>query len=310
MWTRKELKDRAKQRFKVNYWKCVLVALLMALLGGGAGMGAGSGGSYTEVRDAVNKVFDARDKGFSHYAGIGSDIFDYNGIDGDIYDEIDDGIYDYDEAEEDDTDADLDTFFDDAAGGNPVETAITVTAIFFIVILILLIALVVIMIIVIPLEVFIINPLEVGIKHFFVQNLRENANIREICYAFDHNYINSVKTLFFRDLYVFLWSLLFIIPGIIKSYEYRMVPYILGDNPDIGREQAFALSNVMMQGSKWKAFVLDLSFLGWYILNGLTLGVLGIFYVNPYVNQTNAALYQKLKGLQAMQEPAGMAYQA
>ena len=103
-------------------------------------------------------------------------------------------------------------------------------------------------------------------------------------------------------LFEILWSLLLVIPGIIKAYEYRMIPYILGDNPNIDREEAFALSNMMMQGNKGKAFVLDLSFLGWYILNGMTLGILGIFYVNPYVNQTNAALYLKLKGLQTVEK--------
>lgn len=89
-----------------------------------------------------------------------------------------------------------------------------------------------------------------------------------------------------------------------------MVPYILGENPDITKEQAFALSGEMMLGNKGKAFLLDLSFLGWYILSGLTLGLLGIFYVNPYVNQTDAALYQKLKGLPPLsQQPEGTAYQ-
>lgn len=271
MWTRKELKDKAKQRCKLNYWKCVLVALLMALLGGGASVGSGSGGTYTGVRNTVDKVFD-------------NDYHDYD----DVYDSLDD------------FDDDVDLYLENWGDRSPAETAVTVTAIFVIVLLVMIIVLVIVMIVVIPLQVFIVNPLEVGINRFFVQNLRENANIKEICYAFDHQYMNSVKTLFFRDLFVFLWSLLFIIPGIIKAYEYRMIPYILGDTPGISREEAFAISSHMMQGNKWNAFVLDLSFLGWYILNGVTLGILGIFYVNPYVNQTNAALYQKLKELQMM----------
>ena len=99
-----------------------------------------------------------------------------------------------------------------------------------------------------------------------------------------------------------------LIPGIIKSYEYRMIPYILGETPNIPKEEAFALSRAMMTGNKWKAFVLDLSFLGWYILSGLTFGILGIFYVNPYVEQTSAALYQKLKSLRFVQteQPVNM----
>lgn len=71
-----------------------------------------------------------------------------------------------------------------------------------------------------------------------------------------------------------------------------MIPYLLADNPQMTKEQAFAESKRMMQGQKWKAFVLDLSFIGWYILSGLTLGILAIFYVSPYVNATHAALYE------------------
>ena len=286
MWTRKELKDKAKQRCSANYWKCVLVALLMAMLGGGAGFG--SGGTYSGVRDTVGDVF--------HH-------------DSDRYydEEWSDGFEEMPE----DSDVDLDTFFGDIAGAGPVQAAITTTAVFTFAMVILLVALVVALVIAVPLCVFFLNPLEVGLKRFFVQNLRDRANVKEICFAFDRNYMNCVKVLFFRDLYVFLWSLLFIIPGIIKAYEFRMVPYILGENPDISKEQAFALSGEMMLGNKGKAFVLDLSFMGWYILSGLTLGILGVFYVNPYVNQTDAALYQKLKGLQIFrQQPADTAYQA
>ena len=280
MWTRRELKEAAKRRFRVNYWKCVLVALLMALLGGGAGFG--SGGTYSGIRDVYTR--NSLSDSFGDFSGS------YNDWDnaGDSWDD-------------EEYDIDLDTLFDDIANSSPAETVITAAAIATVVVLIIKIVCVVALIIVIPVSVFLINPLEVGTNRFFVQNLKLDANLREICFAFDHNYLNCVKILFFRDLYVFLWSLLFIIPGIIKAYEYRMVPYILGDNPNIDREEAFALSNMLMQGNKGKAFVLDLSFLGWYILNGLTLGILGIFYVNPYIKQTNAALYLKLKGLQTVE---------
>lgn len=285
MWTRKELKSKAKQRCSANYWKCVLVALLMALLGGGAGFG--SGGTYSEVRDTMEDMFD-----------------DHND------EAFDDGWSDGFEEMPGDYDVNLDTFLDDVSGTNPVQAAITTTAVFAFAMMILLVVIVVGLVIAIPLYVFFLNPLEVGLKRFFVQNLRDRANVKEICYAFDRNYMNCVKVLFFRDLYIFLWALLFLIPGIIKAYEFRMVPYILGENPDITKEQAFALSGEMMLGNKGKAFLLDLSFLGWYILSGLTLGLLGIFYVNPYVNQTDAALYQKLKGLPPLsQQPEGTAYQ-
>lgn len=143
-------------------------------------------------------------------------------------------------------------------------------------------------------DVFIINPFEVGCRRFFIRNLNEPAQIGNIGYGFDNNYRNVAKTMFFRDLFTVLWSLLFIIPGIVKAYEYMMIPYLLADNPQMTKEQAFAESKRMMQGQKWKAFVLDLSFIGWYILSGLTLGILAIFYVSPYVNATHAALYEAL----------------
>lgn len=72
------------------------------------------------------------------------------------------------------------------------------------------------------------------------------------------------------------------------------MPYLLAENPSMPKEQAFALSKQMMDGQKWKAFVLDLSFIGWEILSGFTAGILGIFYVTPYRNMTHAALYESL----------------
>ncbi|MCR4691661.1 MAG: DUF975 family protein [Lachnospiraceae bacterium] len=142
---------------------------------------------------------------------------------------------------------------------------------------------------------FLLNPIETGCKRFFHRNLTEDATVSEVLFSFDHHYMNVVKTLFFRDLYIFLWTLLFIIPGIVKSYEYMMIPYLLSENPEMSKEEAFAMSKSMMQGQKWKAFVLNLSFLGWEILSIFTCGLLSIFYVNPYRDATLAALYDTLK---------------
>ena len=100
--------------------------------------------------------------------------------------------------------------------------------------------------------------------------------------------------MFFRDLYVVLWSLLFIIPGIYKSYQYRMVSYILAENPDMPYKEVLQRSKDMMNGQKWKTFVLDWSFILWHMLGGITCGLAEVFYVAPYVNLTNAALYRQL----------------
>lgn len=144
-------------------------------------------------------------------------------------------------------------------------------------------------------SVFLANPIEVGICGFMYRNHREKANISIVFSQFSGNYMNVVKVMFFKNLYTFLWSLLFMVPGIIKSYEYRMVPYILSESPEISVDDALRISSVMMDGHKGHAFGLDLSFIGWQILNAFTVGILGIFYVNPYVNMTNAALYETLR---------------
>ena len=150
-------------------------------------------------------------------------------------------------------------------------------------------------------QAFVVNPIEVGARRFYFKNLREPAKMQEMAYGYDTNYKNVVKTLFLRDLYTFLWTCLFIIPGIIKFYEYAMIPYLLADNPDMTTEEAFAESKRMMTGEKWNAFVLDLSFIGWFILSALTFGILWIFYVGPYWNSTRAALYDALRIMKSRQ---------
>jgi len=143
---------------------------------------------------------------------------------------------------------------------------------------------------------FVFNPVEVGCRRFFFLNSYSPAKLDELKYGFSEGRFSSiVKTMFFRDLFVFLWSLLLIIPGIIKGYSYKMVPYILAEDPYLDYKDALNLSRTMMDGQKWRAFVLDLSFFGWYFLSALTLGILEIFYVNPYTCATDAELYRVLR---------------
>ena len=104
-------------------------------------------------------------------------------------------------------------------------------------------------------------------------------------------YGNVVKIMFLMELYLALWTCLFIIPGIIKLYEYRMVPYILAEHSDINHKEAFALSRSMMDGQKLDVFILDLSFIGWGVLSIFTCGIVGIFWAIPYKAATNAELY-------------------
>ena len=217
-----------------------------------------------------------------------TDDYDYN--DGDY----DDDSYD-DESEYDiirDFSNGFAEGFQDGASHGHSGTAFAALAIFGITFIIIFLIL---MSVVILLDVFICNPIEVGCKRFYVRNLNESAQVGNVGFAFDNHYKNITKTMFFRDLYTILWTLLFIIPGIVKSYEYQMIPYLLAENPQMSREQAFAESKRMMSGQKWRAFVLDLSFIGWNILSAITLGILGIFYVQPYMDATHAALYEALR---------------
>ena len=96
-------------------------------------------------------------------------------------------------------------------------------------------------------------------------------------------------------LYTFLWSLLFIIPGIVKSYSYAMTPYILLDRPELSATEALKESEKMMNGHKMELFILDLSFIGWILLSMLTCGIL-VLYVEPYMMATKSAFYLELKG--------------
>ena len=134
---------------------------------------------------------------------------------------------------------------------------------------------------------------QVGCIRFF-QKLRMNVptGIGEVTGNFkDGNFKNIVLTNLIMYIKIYLWTLLFIIPGIIKTYEYRLIPYILAVRPDIDRKEAFRLSKILMDGYKWKSFVLDLSFWGWNILAAYTMVILGIVYVYPYMNATYVEFY-------------------
>ena len=142
------------------------------------------------------------------------------------------------------------------------------------------------------LKVFVEYNLQVGGAKFFIQNQTAKPGVDMILDGFrSGHYGNIVLTMFLKDLYIVLWSLLLVIPGIIKSYEYMMVPYILAENPGMNQKEVFQISKEMMNGQKWNAFVLDLSFLGWELLSACTCGILGIFYVNPYLAATHAEVY-------------------
>lgn len=146
-------------------------------------------------------------------------------------------------------------------------------------------------------NIFVISPLETGSSRYFLESTQERLNFGNLFYAFNcGKYGNVVFVNFIRSLFTFLWSLLLIIPGIVMAYAYSMVPYLLSENPGLDYRRAIALSKDMTEGHKWDIFVLDLSFIGWYLLGGLACGI-GTLFVNPYYHSTHAQLYIALRAI-------------
>ena len=108
------------------------------------------------------------------------------------------------------------------------------------------------------------------------------------------NYWHKVWGMLLMGIFISLWSLLFIIPGIIKAFSYAMTPYILEENPELSANEAIDRSRAMMRGHKFDLFWLYLSFIGWAILCLLTAGI-GFLWLIPYISTTQAAFYEEVK---------------
>jgi len=145
------------------------------------------------------------------------------------------------------------------------------------------------------LKVFLFNPLNVGCYNFFIKNSDAPADFSELTRAFKPKWLNNVITMFLTDLFLGLWFCLFIIPGFVKMYSYRLVPYILAENPDMKPMEVITFSRQLMKGNKWKAFCFDLSFIGWNLLAVISCGIVGILYTAPYFNCSSAELYKTIR---------------
>lgn len=121
----------------------------------------------------------------------------------------------------------------------------------------------------------------------------KDVELEQLFDGFKKCFLNSLLLYIINNIFIFLWSLLFIIPGIIKSYSYSMSYYILADNPDMDANDARKQSMKLMQGNKWRLFCLDFSFIGWGLLCILTFGILS-FWITPYQQTAHAAFYQSL----------------
>ena len=232
MWTRSELKTKAKEALRLNYWKAVLVALICSFVSGSGGGGSSSGSASSDTSGSSGAI--------SNF-------------------------------------------------GQEDMTTIFITIVVFLVVFLVILAFA------FALSAFLFMPLYVGCCRFFINCSNGNADLNDVTYVFSHSYLNVVKIMFLQSLYTFFWSLLFIIPGIVKGYEYHMIPYLLAEDPSISKDDAFRLTKEMMTGDKLNTFVLYLSFIGWELLGALTCCILFVFYVAPYEQLTFAELYKALK---------------
>ena len=106
-------------------------------------------------------------------------------------------------------------------------------------------------------------------------------------------YVKSLLLYLIIGIFVFLWSLLLIVPGIVKAYSYSLSYYILAENKEISANDARKRSEELMYGNRWRLFCLDFSFIGWILLSLLTLGIL-LFWIIPYMEAAHAAFYRDL----------------
>ena len=115
-------------------------------------------------------------------------------------------------------------------------------------------------------KIFLVNPIKLGGVHFFTENIEAGPMPVGAIKSGFQNYGHNFVVLLLQDVYLTLWFLLLIVPGLIKAYSYRMVPYILAEHPEFSATEVITRSREMMNGHKWQAFKLDLSFLGWILL--------------------------------------------
>ncbi len=258
MWNRRDIKEYAKDFLRKYYWKAFLVCLIATLLGGGGSAGGGGGGG----NNYDNNYNDGTNFEVDDYYQEGT----YNLRENDMVERFNKPPFNFA--------ARRFSLLSVITGG-----AIGIIAILFVVLLIT-----------------IGFAIEVGKSRFFLRGFEGDVRIKTLFSTFNsEEYLPIVKTQFLRGLYTLLWTLLFIIPGIIKTYEYRLVPYILSEDSNLTSSEVITMSREMTHGHKMDMFILDLSFIGWYLLGALLFGI-GVLFVDPYVEATNARLYNILSG--------------
>ena len=306
MWTRAELKDRAKMCLSRYYWAAFLVSLIFAILSGFGGSNANTQRitSYLEQNESGNSQTDQSSLIPGELGGDGS-------LSGNTGSGLASGI-------------ELVPGLGDAYGPGAGNAGSMVASNLFY--RLFAGAVIVIVIISVVIGIFVQPLFEIGNRFYMESRVTgQSAGIGKLFWGFSNGYLKLVGTQFLRGLItesvVILASLLgFLVilfngvewigsvfwavmicatigafVSVYFQYCYLMVPYILAENPDMKTMEVLRLSKEMMDGQKWNAFVLGLSFLGWQLLGTLLCGI-GTFFVQPYVDATFAELYAVLRG--------------
>jgi len=154
------------------------------------------------------------------------------------------------------------------------------------------------------LSIFVVLPVGFSVEQLYLRFVRGDKNglVGKMFDCFNC-YGRALGTKLLTTIFIFLWSLLLCIPGIIKSYSYAMTYYIALDNPELGANDCIERSMKMMKGHKGRLFLLDLSFIGWFLLGLLTLGI-GLLWVVPYIQTAHSHFYEELKAAEEVAVPA------
>lgn len=290
MWKRKNLKDKAKKTVKNNYWTAVVLCFVITILTG-------------EYGNSITGIWQSGDSVLPDYVITQNQYLIENEISKDNIAEIQEKQEKIEEITENLTENQLKMVNTITSNLNSLTKSQKyiykiwdAIELFIMNQNLLGIAYVLIAIIAILYIILLAEPLLVAERRYFIiASEKENTKMGVMKEIFKRkNWSNVAVIMFFKSFYNFLWYLT-IIGGIIKTYEYRMIPYLLAENPDMNKKEVFARSKQMMKGNKWKTFILDLSFILWEILSTVTFGLLDILYVNPYKIATSVELYKTLK---------------
>ncbi len=292
MWKRKDLKKAGRSALRANYWHCLLVSLVVLALVGGFSSTTGASGAAS----ASAAVVDVREN--SPDALVNQLSRAILGGDTDFWDTFAQLNHS--------TNGILATLFNQSSSAgsllfgalNAINQFVFQSHVSTGVILLCGMALTVLY------WLFVKAILTVGEARFYLENRRyPGSGLARLFMIYRvRRTRHTAWVMFCRLLFNLLWGLT-IAGGPIKYYSYLLVPYILAENPDVTRKEAILLSRQMMAGYKWRAFLLDLSFLGWRVLSLFTLGILNILYVTPYLSATRAELYMAQRARALQQDP-------